>query len=201
VSNHGAEGRVVQPSFWIVCSFVGGIFSRGRVAVQKIVGSILYYARAVHMTVLMALSTIASMQTKGTEQTMEKALQILDYLTTHPDATIRFHATDMVMNIHLDASYLSAPNSRSRACRHFFLGWLPVDGEPIYLNGAFHTLCSILRFVVASVTEAEFGALFLNCQEGMIFRNTLGDLGHPQPKTPVHCNNATAVRISNNTIK
>ncbi len=31
--------------------------------VQKIVGSILYYARAVDMTVLMALSTIASEQT------------------------------------------------------------------------------------------------------------------------------------------
>jgi hypothetical protein len=43
-------------------------------AVQKIVGSILYYARAVDMTVLMALSTIASEQTKGTEQTMDKAL-------------------------------------------------------------------------------------------------------------------------------
>jgi hypothetical protein len=137
--------------------------------VQKIVGSILYYARAVDMTVLMALSTIASEQTKGTEQTMEKALQVLDYLATHPDATIRFRATDMIMNIHLDASYLSAPNSRSRACGHFFLGWLPVDGEPIRLNGAFHTLCSILRFVVASAAEAELGALFLNCQEGMIF--------------------------------
>ena len=137
--------------------------------VQKIVGSILYYARAVDMTVLMALSTIASEQTKGTEQTMEKALQVLDYLATHPDATIRFRATDMIMNIHSDASYLSAPNSRSRACGHFFLGWLPVDGEPIHLNGVFHTLCSILRFVVASATEAELGALFLNCQEGMIF--------------------------------
>ena len=54
--------------------------------VQKIVGSILYYARAVDMTVLMALSTIASEQTKGTEQMMEKALQVLDYLATHPDA-------------------------------------------------------------------------------------------------------------------
>ncbi len=41
--------------------------------VQKIVGSILYYARAVDMTVLMALSTIASEQTKGTERTLEKA--------------------------------------------------------------------------------------------------------------------------------
>jgi hypothetical protein len=91
-------------------------------AVQKIVGSILYYAQAVDMTVLMALSMIASKETKGTEHTMEKALQILDYLATHPDAMIRFRPTDMVMNIHLDASYLSAPNSRSRACGHFFLG-------------------------------------------------------------------------------
>ena len=40
------------------------------------------------MTVLMALSTIASEQTKGTEQTMEKALQVLGYFATHPDAMI-----------------------------------------------------------------------------------------------------------------
>jgi hypothetical protein len=26
-------------------------------------------------------------------------------------------------------------------------------------------------------------------------------MGHPQPKTPVHCDNATAVGIANNTIK
>jgi hypothetical protein len=78
---------------------------------------------------------------------------------------------------------------------------LPKDGEPIKLNGAYHTLCSILRFVVASAAEAELGALLLNCQEGMIFKATLEDLDHPQPKIPVHCNNATAVRIANNTIK
>jgi len=160
--------------------------------VPKIVGSILYYARAVDMTVLMALSTIASKQMKGTEQTMEKALQVLDYLTTHPDAMIHFHATDMVMNIHLDASYLSAPNSHSRACGHFFLGWLPVNGVPIRLNGPFHTLCSILQLVVASAAKAELGALFLNCQKGMIFQLTL----KTQPKSPVHCDNATAVKIS-----
>jgi hypothetical protein len=137
--------------------------------VQKNVGSLLYYAQAVDMMVLMALSTIPSEQTKGTEHTMEKALQVLDYLATHPDATVRFRATDMVMNIHSDASYLSEPNSRSRACGHFLLGWLPVDGQPICLNGAFHMLCLILHFVVASAAEAKLGALFLNCQEGMMF--------------------------------
>jgi hypothetical protein len=66
------------------------------------------------------------------------------------------------------------------------MGALPIDGKPIKLNGAFHTLCAILRFVVASAAEAELGALFLNCQEGIIFRTTLEDLGHPQPRIPVH---------------
>ncbi len=58
--------------------------------VQKIVGSILYYARAVDMTVFMALSSIASEQTKGTECTLEKAYQVLNYLASHPDAVVRF---------------------------------------------------------------------------------------------------------------
>ncbi len=58
--------------------------------VQKIVGSILYYTRAVDMTVLMALSTIASEQSKGTKRTLEKAYQVLDYLATNPNAVVRF---------------------------------------------------------------------------------------------------------------
>ena len=101
------------------------------------------------------------------------------------------------MNIHSDASYLSESKAQSRACGHFFMGALPKDGEPIKLNGAFHTLCSIFRFVVASAAEAEL----VNCQEGMIFKATLKDLGHPQPKIPVYCDNATAVGIANNTFK
>jgi hypothetical protein len=99
--------------------------------VQKIVGSILYSARAVDLTVLMALSTIASEQTKGMEKTLEKAYQVLDYLVSHQNAMVLFRASGMVMNIHSDASYLSEPSARSRACGHFFMGELPIDGKPI----------------------------------------------------------------------
>ncbi len=105
------------------------------------------------------------------------------------------------MNVHSDASYLSEPDAHSRACGHFFMGWSPKDGDPIKLNDAFYTLCAILRFVVTSAAEAKLGTLFLNCKEGIIFCMTLKELGHPQPKTPIHCNNATAVGIANNTIK
>jgi hypothetical protein len=78
---------------------------------------------------------------------------------------------------------------------------MPTNGEPIQFNGTFYVSTTILHFVVASAAEAELGALFHNCQDGIIFWQTLTDLGHPQPKTPVHCDNATAVGIANNTIK
>jgi hypothetical protein len=165
------------------------------------VGSILYYARAIDMTILMALSSIAVEQTRATEKTMSSCTQLLDYLSGNANATVRFHASDMILNIHSNASYLLKAKARSRACGHFFMGWMPTDGAPIQLNGAFHVSTTIMRFVVASAAEAELVALYHNCQTGIIFRLTLADMGHPQPKTPVHCNNATAVGIANNTIK
>ena len=172
-----------------------------RQRIQQVVGTILYYARAVDMTVLAALSSIASQQAKATEGTMEKVKHLLDYLVTHPDATVRFRASDMILNIHSDVSYLSEPGGKSRAAGHFFLGWLPRDGDPIRLNGAFFTLSTILKFVAASAAEAELGALFLNTREGRVFRLALEELGHPQPPTPIHCDNATAAGIVNGTIR
>ncbi len=80
---------------------------KGIKLIQQIVGSILYYAHAVDMTVLAALSTIAIKQTKATQKTMNRSIQLLDYLASNQDAKVRFHASDMVMNIHSDASYLS----------------------------------------------------------------------------------------------
>jgi hypothetical protein len=100
---------------------------------------------------------------------MEKAKQLLDYLATNPDATICYRVSDMIMNVHSDASYLSEADACSRACGHFFMGWKAKDGDSIKLNGAFFTLCAILCFLVASTTEAKLGTLFLNCKEGMIF--------------------------------
>ncbi len=104
------------------------------------------------------------------------------------------------MNIHSKASYLSESEARSRACSHFFMGWKPINSKPINLNGAFYTNSVILKFVVASVAKAKLGALFHNCQDGIKFCQTLADMRHPQPKMPIHCNNATAVGIGNNTI-
>eukprot|EP00804_Cyclotella_cryptica_P003418 CCRYP_018558-RA/>CCRYP_018558-RA protein AED:0.36 eAED:0.21 QI:0/0/0/1/1/0.83/6/0/1396 len=169
--------------------------------IQQIVGAILYYARCVDITILKTLSTIAHKQARATERTNLSITQLLDYCATHPDATIHFRASDMVLNIHSDASYLNAPSARSRIGGHFFLGWAPRDHLPIKLNGAIHVISTILKFVAASASEAELGALFVNAKEGRILRLILQELGHPQPPTPIHCDNSTAAGIANNTVK
>jgi hypothetical protein len=56
----------------------------------------------VDLTDLMALSTIASKQAKRTKNTTLKTKQLMDYLATYPDATVRFHASDMIMKVYSD---------------------------------------------------------------------------------------------------
>jgi hypothetical protein len=80
------------------------------------------------------------------------------------------------------------------------MGWLPKDDAPIRIKGAFHVSTNVIHFVIASAAEADLGALFHNCQTGIIFQSILKDMGHIQPKTPVNCNNATTVGIANSMV-
>jgi hypothetical protein len=56
------------------------------------------------------------------------------------------------------------------------MGWMPKNDKPIQLNGAFYVNTTILSFVVASAAEAKLGALFHNCQDGIIFPKNTGGL-------------------------
>jgi hypothetical protein len=110
--------------------------------IQCIVGSISYYAGAVDITVLMTLSSMAIEQTKGTTNTMEKAKQLLDYLATNPDATIQYCASNIIINVHLDVSYLSEPDASNRMCRHFFHGLVCKRRRPHEIEwGLFNLIC------------------------------------------------------------
>ena len=122
-------------------------------------------------------------------------------MATNPEATIRYHASNIILNVHSNASFHSASRARSRAGGYYFLGDIPQDDKPIKLNGAIYVLCTILKLVAASAAEAELGALFLNAQEAKIMRLTLKELGHSQPPTPIHIDNSTCVGIVNNTQK
>jgi hypothetical protein len=167
--------------------------------IQKVTASILYYARAVDPAVLMPLNDIATKQTKATEKAKATINQLLDYLATHPDATIRYHASEMILHIHSDASYLSVSNARSRLGGLFLCG----DKSPQEdnLNGSILNVASVIKNVVASAAESEVGACFQNAQSGAPLRVTLAELGHIQPPTPLHTDNSTAFGILNETKK
>jgi hypothetical protein len=139
--------------------------------IQKVTGSVLYYARAVDPTVLMPLNDIATEQTKAAEKNQAATNQMLDYLSTHPDATIRYHASDMILHIHSDASYLSVSNAQSCLWGLFFLG--NKSPEQDTLNGSILNVAAVIKNVVASAAESEVGACFHNAQSGAPLRVTL----------------------------
>jgi hypothetical protein len=60
---------------------------------MQVVRVLLYYARALDNTMLVALNTIPLAQAKGTQATLKACMRLLNYAATHPDATIRFQAS------------------------------------------------------------------------------------------------------------
>ena len=93
--------------------------------VQQISGLFLYYSRGCDPTIIVALNEISNNQASPTVHTQQACNMLLDYLSTHPDAIIRYHASDMILAVCSDAAYLVLPNARSRAAGHFFLTTLP----------------------------------------------------------------------------
>ena len=76
-----------------------------------------FNSRATDMTFLVGLNSIAMQQATATKQTLKATTALLDYAATNPNAKIRYRASDMILQIHSDASYLSEPKAKSRASR------------------------------------------------------------------------------------
>jgi hypothetical protein len=177
--------------------------------VQEVLGTLLFYARAVDSTMLTAIGTLASQQANGTTATLDALTQLLNYCATHPDAIVRYHASDMILHVESDASYLTAPKARSRAAGYQYLSSRPLDptkppspdDPPPPANGAINVFCQILREVVSSAAEAELAALFHNGKEACPIRTCLAELGYPQPPTTIITDNSTAFGIANDTVK
>jgi hypothetical protein len=169
---------------------------------QEVIGTLLFTGRAVDNTLLVALSTLAAAQTKGTTNTMDALIQLLDYAATHPNAAIRYHRSDMILYVHSDASYLSEPKARSRVGGYFYLGKHKEPLDNPKPNGPIHVESRILRNIMAAASEAEIGALFHNGQETVHFRQILHEIGRPQNQaTPITTDNSTADGFANKRTK
>ena len=122
--------------------------------IQSVIGSLLYYARAVDPSLLPGLNETSITQSAPTENTQDKVTTMLDYVHTHPNAVIRYHASDMCLHVDSNASYLVLPKARSRLAGHYFLSDDPTIIVTPKPNGPILTECRTIRRVLASSTEA-----------------------------------------------
>jgi len=165
---------------------------------QVVVGSILYYARAVDPRMLEAVSFLSSLQSHPTVLVMDKMERLLGHASTHDDAQLTIYPSDMLLAIFSDASFNSRPGSKSVAGGHHFLGR---RNDPDFLNAPILNICSTIPVVCAAVSEAEYGGVFGNCQAAVEERAILYNLGYAQPPTLVLCDNECAIGLASETVR
>ena len=166
---------------------------------QQITGTVLFYDKAIYLTILVALGKITATQTSGTIETEKEMQKLMDYCATYHNVTLRYKASGMVLKVHSDASYLLESLARSRAGGLFYMGEPNKDkNRP---NGAIMVILTSMCNIMSSASVAECGALFYNAKELEEIRTTLIDMGHTQQATEIITDNYTAYGIMRGTIK
>ena len=127
---------------------------------------------------LVALGTLATKQAKPTESLWDDITWFLNYAASHPDAKICFSASDMILYVASDGSYLSEAKSRSRVGGIFYLSskfpkhqQAPDPDHPF--NAPIHVVAKILKMITSLAMETEVAATFYNAKEALPFRVTL----------------------------
>ena len=101
---------------------------------------------------------------------------LMDYLSTYPNAVLRYYAGDMQLSVESDVAYLVLSGAKSRIAGYYILSNTTNKEKPspIFIE------CKAIRHVVCSAAEAETHGLFVNCLNSISMRHALNGLGHNQ---------------------
>ena len=107
----------------------------------------------------------------------------------------------MQLYLHSDSSYLSVSQDRSpyRGV-HFLTEGPPNHNNPedlvLTVNGIILSVWKIMRKIIASAAEAEYGTIFINAQTAVPIHTTLNEMGWKQGPTAIQFDTSTAVGIA-----
>ena len=109
-------------------------------------GTLLYYARDVDCNMLTSFNTILYQWANPTHITEAEITHLLDYTAITLNAIVQYKASDMILYIDSDASYLCEPWAHIRTGGEQHLRYLPSDPKkdsniPPPSNGPIHTDC------------------------------------------------------------
>jgi hypothetical protein len=161
------------------------------------VGYLLYYGRCVDCRILTATCALAAKQAHPTLGTMERLERLLGYMSAHPSGRKIYRASDMILRVLSDASYLSRPNAGSVVGSFHFLGSSLSDS---WINHPISAHSTNIPVECSFVAESEYAGVFAAAQIATDERTILENFGHPQPPTPLYCDNECAVGIANSSV-
>jgi hypothetical protein len=125
---------------------------------------------------------------------MEQAVHLLlDYVATYPNDGIVYHASNMILCAHSDAGFLNELQSRSQAGAHIFL----LEDVSMARSSPLPKSSNLLWHLLPNQNLLPSSSLHAKM---IPHRQTLIDMGWPQPKSPIQTNNSTAAGVVNNTI-
>jgi hypothetical protein len=128
---------------------------------------------------------------------MARLERLLGYVSAHPSARKIYRASDMILRVLSDASYLSRPNAGSVAGSFHFLG-SQIDDS--WVNHPISAHSTKIPVVCSFVAESEYAGIFAAARIATDERQILANFGHIQPPTPLYCDNECAVGIANSTV-
>jgi hypothetical protein len=132
---------------------------------QVAIGYLLYYGRNVDSCILPATCALACEQASPTLSTMSRLDRLLGYVSSHPNARKMYRASDMILRVHSDASYLSHPRAGSVAGSVHYMGmgsstnlFAPDPEAPVNHPVSAHS--TRIPVIVSFVAEAEIAGVF-----------------------------------------
>jgi hypothetical protein len=90
--NYGVKVQLTDP-----VDLTEPLDKNGILKIQQVTGKFQYYCRAVDPTMNVALSALASQQSKATQRTASDCAKFLNYCATHQNAVLRYSASDMIL--------------------------------------------------------------------------------------------------------
>ena len=103
----------------------------------------------------------------------------------------------MILRVESCAACLVCPEARSQMGGYHYLS----DKKGELFNGPILVLAKVIKNAMASAAEAEVGAPHMSAQEAAGVKNTLEEMGHPQPATSIETDNSATQRVINGTIE
>ena len=131
-----------------------------------IVGSLLYYTFSVDNKLLVVLNKLGQQQCATTEATNATMGQLLDYIVMHPNNSIQYSSSIMVLAAHVG----DAVKAQSRAGAQLVLS----ENVPVQsINGPILTIAEIIQRTMSSVAGDEISYLYICAKEAVPIQHTV----------------------------